>query len=101
MRAQIRKPSLDLSGALGQLVGDVGGRRGLASHPSHATPQAAHALPPGLDPDDLLLDVSLDDLQAVLSPRSTELLHKRGRRPRKGSFPRASTHEGALSELAD
>ena len=98
MWPQICKPSLDLSGSLGQMVGDVGGRRGLASHPSHATPQALRALPHGLDPDDLLMDVPLNDLKSVLSPRTSQLVQKR-RKPKRGSFPRASTHEGTLSDL--
>ena len=83
---QIRKPSIALSSSQGKLVGDIGGHRGLASHPSHAEPDSLHE-DPVLTPDDLLLNLPpgiLEDLDdglvgSVGTPDPFALRHGRRR----------------------
>ena len=59
---QMRAPSLSLDNTATGLVGNPVGRRRLTSHPSHAH---ARGPPPGLDPDDMLLDIDPSDLALV------------------------------------
>ena len=98
---QIRKPSLALDSGLQKMVGDIGGRRGLASHPSHTSLEAEADHPTGLTPDDLLLNLPPGALSALgVTPEPYAL--QQGRR-RSGSVTgsdssmiRASTHHGWL-----